>query len=131
MQLPVDGPPLLVVQRQLALVDQAVHFGVGVAAEVVLPGADLAGMEQRRDVGRIVEHPGSEDDVEVMLQEHVLLPGLPFLELDLDVDADVLEVVLEGQHHALDGLALLLDRHLERERQLLAVLLHEAVARRG
>src|SRR5574341_1478118 len=37
VQLAVDGPPLLVIERELALVDQAVHFGVGVAAEVVLP----------------------------------------------------------------------------------------------
>src|SRR5574341_1938860 len=86
-------------------------------------------MEKGRDVRRIIEHPRREDDIEVVLQEHVLLPGLPFLELDLDVHADVLEVVLERQHHALHGLALLFDRDLERERQPLAVLLHEATRR--
>ena len=57
MELPVDRPALLVVERQLALVDQAVHFRVGVSAEIVLPGADLAGMEERRDVRRVVKNP--------------------------------------------------------------------------
>ena len=71
-------------------------------------------------------HDG-EDNVEVMLEEHIFLPGLPLLELNLDVRTDVLEVVLECEHHTLHGLALLLDRDLERERQPLAVLLHEPV----
>src|SRR2546430_1636383 len=50
VQLAVDGAALLVVERELALDDQPVHLGVGVAAEVVLPGADLGRVEQRRDV---------------------------------------------------------------------------------
>src|SRR6267378_800570 len=120
VQLAVDRAALLVVERELALDDQPVHFGVGVAAEVVLPGADLGRVEQRRDVGRVVEHPGREHDVEVVLEEHVLLPGLPLLELDLDRGADALEVVLEREHDALHRLALLLDRDLERQRQPLA-----------
>src|SRR5205807_242374 len=45
--------------------------------------------------------------------------------------ADGLEVMLEREHHPLDRLALLLDRHLERERQGLAALLHDAVGTRG
>src|SRR6266550_2360185 len=127
VQLAVDRAALLVVERELALDDQPVDFRVGVAAEVVLPGADLGRVEQRRDVGRVVEHPGREHDVEVVLEEHVLLPGLPLLELDLDRDADALEVVLEREHYALHRFALLLDRDLERQRQLLAALLHDAV----
>src|SRR2546430_8297534 len=75
VQLAVDRAALLVVERELALDDQPVDFRVGVAAEVVLPGADLGRVEQRRDVGRVVEHPGREHDVEVVLEEHVLLPG--------------------------------------------------------
>src|SRR6266850_1722388 len=127
VQLAVDRAALLVVERELALDDQPVHFGVGVAAEVVLPGADLGRVEQRRDVGRVVEHPGREHDVEVVLEEHVLLPRLPLLELDVDRDTDALEVVLEGEYDPLHRLALLLDRDLEREHELLAVLLHHAV----
>src|SRR5437016_7944353 len=127
VQLAVDRAALLVVERELALDDQPVDFRVGVAAEVVLPGADLGRVEQRRDVGRVVEHPGREHDVEVVLEEHVLLPGLPLLELDLDRDADALEVVLEREHDTLHRFALLLDRDLERQRQLLAALLHDAV----
>src|SRR6266513_1984331 len=118
VELAVDRAALLVVERELALDDQPVDFRVGVAAEVVLPGAD---------VGRVVEHPGREHDVEVVLEEHVLLPGLPLLELDLDRDADALEVVLEREHDTLHRFALLLDRDLERQRQFLAVLLHDAV----
>src|SRR5881628_2300888 len=57
VQLAVDRAALLV-ERELALDDQPVDFRVGVAAEVVLPGADLGRVEQRRDVGRVVEHPG-------------------------------------------------------------------------
>src|SRR5260370_39067040 len=84
VQLAVDRPALLVVERELALDDQPVHFGVGIAAEVVLPVADLGRMEQRRDVSRVVEHPGRKHDVEVVLEEDVLLPRLPLLELDRD-----------------------------------------------
>src|SRR5213594_2811383 len=127
VQLAVDRPALLVVERELALDDQPVHFGVGIAAEVVLPVADLRRMEQRRDVRRVVEHPGREHDVEVVLEEDVLLPRLPFLELDRDRDAGVLEIILEREHDALDRFALLLDRDLEREHELLAVLLHDPV----
>src|SRR3989454_2905929 len=127
VQLAVDRAALLVVERELRFDDQPVHFRVGVAAEVVLPGADLGRVEQRRDVGRVVEHPGREHDVEVVLEEHVLLPGLPLLELDLDRGADALEVVLEREHDPLHRFALLLDRDLERQRQLLAALLHDAV----
>src|SRR5262249_15210842 len=127
VQLAVDRAALLEVQRELALDDQRVHLGVGVAAEVVLPVADLGGLEHRRDAGRVVEPPGGEHDVEVVLEEHVLLPSLPFLELDVDRDADGLEVVLEREHDALHRLALLLDRDLEREDELLAVLFHDAV----
>src|ERR1700704_6366937 len=127
VQLAVDRAALLVVERELALDDQPIHFRVGVAAEVVLPGADFGRVEQRRDVGRVVEHPGREHDVEVVLDEDVLLPGLPLLELDLDRGADALEVVLEREHDAFHRLALLLDRDLERQRQLLAALLHDAV----
>src|SRR5918992_2541132 len=110
MQLAIDGAALLVVERELRFDDQSVDLGVGVAAEVVLPGADLRRMEQRRDVGRVVEHPGGEHDVEVVLGEHVLLPRLPLLELDVDRDAHRLEIVLEREHYALHRLALLLDR---------------------
>src|SRR5437016_10688877 len=60
VQLAVDRAALLVVERELALDDQPVDFRVGVAAEIVLPGADLGRVEQRRDVGRVVEHPGRE-----------------------------------------------------------------------
>src|SRR5712672_1085302 len=127
VQLAVDRAALLVVERELALDDQPVHLGIGVAAEVVLPGADLGRVEQRRDVGRVVEHPGREHDVEVVLEEDILLPGLPFLELDRDPDADALEVVLEREHDALHRFALLLDGDLERQRQFLAALLHDAV----
>src|SRR2546425_1477869 len=81
VKLAVDRPTLLVVERELALDDQPVHFGVGIAAEVVLPVADFGRMEQRRDVRRVVEHPGREHDVEVVLEEDVLLPRLPLLEL--------------------------------------------------
>src|SRR3979490_478439 len=130
VQLAVDRPALLVVERELALDDQPVDFGVGIAAEVVLPVADLGRMEQRRDVRRVVEHPGREHDVEVVLEEDVLLPRLPLLELDGDRDASVLEIVLEREHDALDRLALLLDRDLEREGELLAVLLHDPVGAR-
>src|SRR5216684_1253381 len=119
VQLAVNGAAFLEVERELALDDQRVHLGVGVAAEVVLPVADLGGVEQRRDVGRVVEHPGGEHDVEVVLEEDVLLPRLPLLELDRDRDADALEVVLEREHDALDRFALLLDRDLERQRQFL------------
>src|SRR5207302_3876661 len=127
VQLAVDRAALLVIERELALDDQPVHFGVGVAAEVVLPGADFRRVEQRRDVGRVVEHPGREHDIEVVLEEYVLLPGLPLLELDRDRNAYALEVVLEREHDALDRFALLLDRDLERQRQFLAVLLNDAV----
>src|SRR5258706_4180964 len=127
VQLAVDRPALLVVEGELALDDQPVHFGVGIAAEVVLPVADLGRMEQRRDVRRVVEHPGRKHDVEVVLEEDVLLPRLPFLELDRDRDAGVLEVILEREHHALDRLALFLDGDLEREHELLALLLHDPV----
>src|SRR5256885_4246211 len=41
VKLAVDRPALLVVERELALDDQPVHFGVRIAAEVVLPVADL------------------------------------------------------------------------------------------
>src|SRR3989475_64548 len=127
MKLAVDRAALLVVERELALDDQPVHFGVGIAAEVVLPVADLGRMEQRRDVRRVVEHPGREHDVEVVLEENVLLPRLPLLELDADRYPGALKIVLEREHDALDCLALLLDRDLEREGELLAVLLHDAV----
>src|SRR2546426_5703699 len=123
VKLAVDRPALLVVERELALDDQPVHFGVGIAAEVVLPVADFGRMEQRRDVRRVVEHPGREHDVEVVLEEDVLLPRLPLLELDGDRDPGALEIILEREHDALDRFALLLDRDLERERELLAVLL--------
>src|SRR6266852_6463230 len=93
VQLAVDRPALLVVERELALDDQPVHFGVGIAAEVVLPIADLGRMEQRRDVSRVVEHPGRKHDVEVVLEEDVLLPRLPLLELARDRNAGVLEVI--------------------------------------
>src|SRR5216684_1407085 len=82
VRVDLHAPQLLVVERELRFDDQPVHFRVGVAAEVVLPGADLGRVEQRRDVGRVVEDPGREHDVEVVLEEHVLLPGLPLLELD-------------------------------------------------
>src|SRR5882762_1208635 len=127
VQLAVDRPALLVVERELALDDQPVHFGVGIAAEVVLPVADLGRMEQRRDVCRIVEHPGRKHDVEVVLEEDVLLPRLPLLELDRDPNAGVLEVILKREHDALDRFALFLDGDLEREHELLAVLLHDPV----
>src|SRR6267154_3616873 len=127
VQLAVDRPALLMVEGELALDDQPVHFGVGIAAEVVLPVADLGRMEQRRDVRRIVEHPRREHDVEVVLEEDVLLPRLPLLELDRDPDAGVLEVILEREHDALDRFALFLDGDLEREHELLAVLLHDLV----
>src|SRR6266702_8391989 len=130
VQLAVDRAALLVVERELALDDQPVHFGVGVAAEVVLPVADFGRMEQRRDVRRVVEHPGRKHDVEVVLEEDVLLPRLPFLEIDRDRHAGALEIILEREHDALDRLALLLDRDLERERELLAVLLHDPVGAR-
>src|SRR5580765_7859919 len=96
VQPAVDRAALLVVEGELRLDDQPVHLRVGIAAEVVLPGADLGRVEKRRDVGRVVEHPGSEHDVEVVLEEHVLLPRLPLLELDVHCDTDGLEVVLEG-----------------------------------
>src|SRR6266705_5162985 len=127
VKLAVDRPALLVVERELALDDQPVHFGVGIAAEVVLPVADFGRMEQRRDVRRVVEHPGRKHDVEVVLEEDVLLPRLPLLELDRDRDPGVLEIILEREDDALDRLALLLDRDLERERELLAVLFHDPV----
>src|SRR2546422_6147284 len=127
VKLAVDRPALLVVERELALDDQPVHFGIGIAAEVVLPFADFGRMEQRRDVRRVVEHPGREHDVEVVLEEDVLLPRLPLLELDGDRDPGALEIILEREHDALDRFALLLDRDLERERELLAVLLHDPV----
>src|SRR5882757_11072533 len=127
VQLAVDRAALLEVEGELALDDQPVHFGVGIAAEVVLPVADLRRMEQRRDVRRIVEHPRREHDVEVVLEEDVLLPRLPLLELDRDPDAGVLEVILEREHDALDRFALFLDGDLEREHELLAVLLHDPV----
>src|SRR2546425_10830133 len=127
VQLAVDRAAFLEVERELALDDQRVHLGVGVAAEVVLPVADLGRVEQRRDVGRVVEHPGGEHDVEVVLEEDVLLPRLPLLEFDRDRDADALEVVLEREHDALDRFALLLDRDLERQGEFLAALLHDAV----
>src|SRR5437899_9261255 len=130
VQLAVDRATLLEVERELALDDQPVHLWVGVAPEVVLPVADLGRVEKRRNVGRVVEHPGGEHDVEVVLEEDVLLPRLPLLELDRDRDADALEVVLEREHDALDGFALLLDRDLERQRQFLAALLHDAVGAR-
>ena len=131
MQLPVDGAPFLVIERQLALHDEAVDLGIRVSAEVVLPRTDLGGMEQRGDVRGVIEDPRGQDDVEVVLGEDGVLPGLPFLELDLHAHADGLEVILEREHHPLDRLALLLDRHLERERQGLAALLHDAVGTRG
>src|SRR5947209_7400145 len=127
VKLAVDRAALLEIERELALDDQAIHFGVGVAAEVVLPVADLGRMEQRRDIRRVVEHPGRKHDVEVVLEEDVLLPRLPFLELDGDRDADALEIILEREHDSLDRFALLLDRHLEGEHELLAVLLHDPV----
>src|SRR5437773_7613313 len=127
MKLAVDRAALLVVEGELALDDQPVHFGVGIAAEVVLPIADLGRMEQRRDVRGVVEHPGRKHDVEVVLEEDVLLPRLPFLELDRDRDAGVLEIILEREHDALHRFALLLDRDLEREHELLAALLHDPV----
>src|SRR5712692_3909596 len=127
VELAVDRPALLEVERELALDDQPVHLGVGVPREVVLPVADLGRMEQRRYVRRVVEHPGRKHDVEVMLEKDVLLPRLPLLEPDRDRDPDVLEVILEREHDALDRFALLLDRDLEREHELLAVLLHDAV----
>src|SRR2546430_803523 len=49
VQLAVDRAALLVVERELALDDQPVDFRVGIAAEIVLPGADLGRVEQRRD----------------------------------------------------------------------------------
>src|SRR5689334_3307012 len=98
VQLAVDRPALLVVECELALDDQTVHFGIGVTPEIVLPVADLGRMEQRGDVRRVVEHPGGEHDVEVVLEEHVLLPRLPLLEFDVDRDADVLQVILEREH---------------------------------
>src|SRR5437879_1918288 len=58
---------------------------------------------------------------------NVLLPRLPLLELDGDRYPGALEIVLEREHDALDCLALLLDRDLEREGELLAVLLHDTV----
>src|SRR5437764_2352947 len=114
VKLAVDRPALLVVERELALDDEPVHFGVGIAAEVVLPVADFGRMEQGRDVSRVVEHPGREHDVEVVLEEDVFLPRLPLLELDRDRDPGVLEVVLEREHDALHAFALLLDRDFER-----------------
>src|SRR5258706_7634136 len=114
VQLAVDRPALLEVERELALDDQPVHFWVGVSREVVLPVADLGRMEQRRDVRRVVEHPGRKHDVEVVLEKDVLLPRLPLLEVDRDRDAGILEVILEREHDALDRFALLLDGDLER-----------------
>src|SRR6266850_1323366 len=127
VKLAVDRAALLVVEGQLALDDQPVHLGIGVAAEIVLPRPDLGRVEQRGNVRRVVEYPGREHDVEVVLDEDVFLPRLPFLELDVDRDAGALEVVLEREHDALHCLALLLDRHLERQRELLALLFHDAV----
>src|SRR5947207_12231240 len=49
VELAVDRAALLVVERELRFDDQPVDFRVGVAAEVVLPGADLGRVEQRRD----------------------------------------------------------------------------------
>src|SRR5207344_1436244 len=123
VELAIDRAALLVVEGELRLDDQPVHLGVGIPAEVVLPRADLGRMEQRRDVGRVVEHPGGEHDVEVVLEEHVLLPRLPLLEVDRDRDTDILEVILEREHDALHRFALLLDRNLERQHEFLAVLL--------
>src|SRR5882672_11802921 len=123
----VDRPALLVVEGELALDDQPVHFRVRIAAEVVLPVADFGRMEQRRDVRRVVEHPGRKHDVEVVLEKDVLLPRLPFLEIDSDRNARVLEVILEREHDTLDRFALFLDGDLEREHELLAVLLHDPV----
>jgi len=34
MQLPIDGPALFVIERQLALHDEAVNLRIGVGAEV-------------------------------------------------------------------------------------------------
>src|SRR5688500_5618810 len=127
VQLAVDRAALLVVERELALDDQSVHLGVGVAAEVILPGADFGRVEQRRDVGRVVEHPGREHDVEVVLVEDVRLPRLPLLELYRDRYADALAIVLEREHVALHPFALLLDRDFKRQCQLLAALFHDAV----
>src|SRR3990172_2962550 len=127
VKLPVERPALFVVEGQLALHEEAVHFRVRITAEVVLPGADLGGEEEGGDIRRIVEDPGGEDDVEIVLEEDVPLPRLPLLELHLDVDAHVLEIVPEGEHDALDGLALLLDRDLERQGELLPSLLQDPV----
>src|SRR2546426_9680927 len=49
VQLAVDRATLLEVERELALDDQPVHLWVGVAPEVVLPVADLGGVEKRRN----------------------------------------------------------------------------------
>src|SRR5216683_1134039 len=68
--------------------------------------------------------------LEVEREKDVLLPRLPLLEPDRDRDPDVLEVILEREHDALDRFALLLDRDLERQRQFLAALLHDAVGAR-
>src|SRR5207247_2796193 len=77
VQLAVDRAALLVVERELALDDQPVDFRVGVAAEVVLPGADLGQVEPRRDVGRGVVPPGREPGGDGVPEEPVLLPTLP------------------------------------------------------
>src|SRR5918992_3692094 len=45
VELAVDGATLLVVERELRLDDQCVHLGVGVPPEIVLPRADLRGVE--------------------------------------------------------------------------------------
>src|SRR5437879_13273326 len=63
VKLAVDRAALLEIERELALDDQAIHFGVGVAAEVVLPVADLGRMEQRRNIRRVVEHPGRKHEI--------------------------------------------------------------------
>src|SRR5207245_11778871 len=64
VQLPVDGAPFLVIERQLALHDEAVDLGIRVPAEVVLPRTDLGGMEQRGDVRERNEDPAGLDDVD-------------------------------------------------------------------
>ena len=62
-----------------------------------------------------------------MIEKHVLLPRLPFLEFDVDPNAGVLQVILKRQHDAFDRLAFLRNRHFQRKRKFLPALFHDAV----
>jgi len=64
-------------------------------------------MEEGSNVGGIVKHPGCEDDIEVMVEENILFPGEPFLELSLYVYANLAEIILKRKDNTLYGFALL------------------------